>query len=126
MATGWLNRHYLFTQSHTPRLLVDRVDFVSGPGFIDGPLGRERAGCPPRSLGPQFIVTPICVFDFDEETKRARLKSVHPGHTVSEVKRLTGFEPIIPSKVPETDPPTSDELKFLRDFDPEGILQKLC
>lgn len=126
MATAWLNRVYLFTQSHTPRLFVDKVDFISGPGFIDGPKGRENAGCPERSEGPRYIVTPICVFDFDEETKRARLKSVHPGHTVEEVKSKTGFKPIIPSKVPETQPPTGDELAFLRDFDPEGILPRLC
>jgi glutaconate CoA-transferase subunit B len=126
MATAWLKRVYLFTQSHTPRLFVDKVDFVSGPGFIDGPKGRENAGCPAHSEGPRYIVTPICVFDFDEETKRARLKSVHPGHTVEEVKTRTGFKPIIPSKVPETEPPTREQLAFLRDFDPDRILPQLC
>jgi glutaconate CoA-transferase, subunit B len=126
MATAWLNRHYLFTLSHSPRLLVDKVDFISGPGFIDGPGARERAGCPARSAGPRFLITPICVFDFDEETKRARLKSVHPGYTVQDVKERTGFKPIIPSRVPETEPPTTNELEFLRGFDPARILQKLC
>lgn len=126
MATAWLNRVYLFTQSHTPRLLVDKVDFISGPGFIDGPKGREKAGCPARSEGPRYIVTPICVFDFDEETKRARLKSVHPGHSVEEVKSRTGFKPIIPSRVPETEPPTVEQLAFLRAFDPDKILPRLC
>jgi glutaconate CoA-transferase subunit B len=71
-------------------------------------------------------VTPICVFDFDEETKRARLKSVHPGHTVEEVKSRTGFKPIIPSRVPETEPPTVEQLAFLRAFDPDQILPRLC
>jgi len=126
MATAWLNRVYLFTHGHSPRLFVDKVDFISGPGFIDGPGGRERAGCPARSKGPRYIVTPLCIFDFDEETKRARLKSIHPGHSVEEVKRSTGFSPIIPSKVPETEPPTVEELAFLRAFDPERILPRLC
>ena len=126
MATAWLNRVYLFTHGHTPRLFVDKVDFISGPGFIDGPKGREKAGSPARSEGPRYIVTPICVFDFDEETKQARLKSVHPGHTVEEVKTKTGFKPIIPSKVPETEPPTVEELAFLRAFDPDRILPQLC
>jgi len=126
MATAWLNRVYLFTHGHTPRLFVDKVDFISGPGFIDGPNGRQKAGSPARSEGPRYIVTPICVFDFDEETKQARLKSVHPGHTVEEVKARTGFKPIIPSNVPQTEPPTEEELAFLRAFDPESILPKLC
>ena len=70
MATAWLNRVYLFTHAHSPRLFVDKVDFISGPGFIDGPEGRRKAGSPARSEGPRYIVTPICVFDFDEETKQ--------------------------------------------------------
>ena len=126
MATAWLNRVYLFTHAHTPRLLVEKVDFISGPGFIDGPKCRENAGSPARSEGPRYIVTPICVFDFDPATKQARLKSVHPGHTVAEVKSRTGFKPIIPSKVPETEPPTVEELAFLRAFDPDRILPQLC
>jgi glutaconate CoA-transferase subunit B len=126
MAPAWLNRYYLFTQSHNPRVLVDKVDFISGPGFIDGPNGRKNAGCPERSKGPSCIVTPICVFDFDEETKHARLKSVHPGTTVADVKEKTGFKPIIPSHVPTTEPPTAEELEFLRSFDPQGILPQLC
>ncbi|MDP2916849.1 MAG: CoA-transferase [Dehalococcoidia bacterium] len=126
MATAWLKRVYLFTQSHTPRLFVEKVDFISGPGFIDGPEGRKKAGAPPYSKGPKYVVTPIAVFDFDEETKIMRLKSVHPGHTVEEVKSRMSFTPIIPSKVPETEPPTVDELAFIRSFDADRILPQLC
>jgi glutaconate CoA-transferase, subunit B len=125
MATAWFNRVYLFTLGHSPRLFVEKVDFISGPGFIDGPGGRERYGCPARSKGPQFIVTPICIFDFEPETLKARLKSVHPGHTVAEVVERTGFKPIIPSTVPETEPPTVDELAFIRTFDRDKIIPRL-
>ena len=126
MATAWLKRVYLFTHAHTPRLFVEKVDFVSGPGFLDGKGGREKAGCPLYSEGPRYVVTPIAVFDFDEETKIMRLKSVHPGHTIEEVKERTGFTPIIPANVPETEPPTVEELKFMREFDVDGILPQLC
>lgn len=126
MATAWLKRVYLFTNAHTPRLFVEKVDFISGPGFLDGKGGRERAGSPSYSEGPRYIVTPICVFDFDEETKAARLKSVHPGHTVEEVKSRTGFKPIITGNVPETEPPTVQELAFIREFDPDRILPQLA
>ena len=125
IATAWLKRVYLFTLSHSPRLLVEKVDFVSGPGFLDGPGGRERAGCPPYSEGPRYVVTPLAIFDFDEETKIMRLKSVHPGHTVEEVKSQTGFTPIIPAKVPETEPPTTEEIAFIRQYDPEAILPQI-
>jgi len=125
MATAWLKRVYLFTLAHTPRLFVEKVAFVSGPGFLDGPGGRERFGCPSYSKGPIYVVTPIAVFDFEEETKLMRLKSVHPGHTIEEVKSRTGFTPIVPAKVPETEPPTVEELAFIRAFDRDRILPQL-
>lgn len=125
MATAWLKRVYLFTNTHTPRLFVEKVDFMSGPGFGDGPGWREKMGCPSYSKGPRYVVTPIAVFDFEEETKLMRLKSVHPGHTVEEVVSRTGFKPVIPARVPKTEPPTVDELEFIRSCDPDGILPQL-
>ena len=109
----------------SPRLFVDKVDFISGPGFVDGPGGRERIGSPSYSEGPRYVVTPVAIFDFDEETKVMRLKSVHPGHTVEEVKSRMGFIPIIPDNVPETEPPTVEELELIRAFDPDRILPRL-
>ena len=114
----------LFTHYHTPRLFVEKVDFISGPGYLDGPGARERAGCPPGG-GPRYVITPICIFDFAEETKIMRLKSVHPGHTVEEVLNRTGFTPIIPANIPETEPPTVEEVAFMRAMDPEGLLPRL-
>ncbi|MFH1489310.1 MAG: hypothetical protein ABII06_10420, partial [Pseudomonadota bacterium] len=78
------------------------------------------------SEGPRYVVTPIAIFDFDEESKLMRLKSVHPGHTVEEVKSRMGFKPIIPDRVPETEPPTVEELELIRSFDPDGILPRLA
>jgi glutaconate CoA-transferase subunit B len=115
---------FLFTGIHNPRLFVEKVDFISGPGYLDGPGAREKVGCLPDG-GPRFVITPIGIFDFDEETKIMRLKSVHPGHTVKEVLEKTGFTPIVPKDVPETEPPTGEEVAFMRSFDPEGILPKL-
>jgi len=64
--------------------------------------------------GPKYCVTPLCVFDFEEETKRMRLKSVHPGVSVEHVIRETGFAPIVPATVPLTDAPSAAELDALR------------
>jgi glutaconate CoA-transferase subunit B len=126
MATAWLKRSYIFTHFLSPRLFVDKVDFVSGPGFVDGTGGRERIGSPAYSEGPRYVVTPAAIFDFEEETKMMRLKSIHPGHKVEEVKSRMGFSPIIPEKVPETEPPTVEELEIIRSFDPDGILPRLA
>lgn len=126
MATALLKRVYIFSASHSPRLFVEKVDFISGPGFIDGPGGREKAGCPPHSKGPRFVITPLAILDFDDGTKLMRLKSVHPGHTVDEVVGKMGFKPIVPAHVPETDPPTAQELAIMRAMDPDGILARIA
>ena len=69
-------------------------------------------------------LTPLCFMDFDENSKRMRLKSIHPGVSVDEVVANTGFELIIPASVPVTEPPTESEMQVLRTrVDPEGILR---
>jgi glutaconate CoA-transferase, subunit B len=115
----------LFTGTHTPRIYVEKVDFISGPGYGTGPGWRESMDCPPGG-GPRYVITPICIFDFDEETKIMRIKSIHPGHTVEEVLQRTGFKPIVPAKIPETEPPTVEEVEFFRALDPDGFLPKLA
>ena len=54
-----------------------------------------------------------------------RLHSLHPGVSVDDVLRNTGFEPIVPAHVPQTEPPTEEELRLLRGrVDPGGILRR--
>lgn len=125
MALGRVKRYYIFSHVHTPRVFVERVAFMSGPGFLDGKTTREEAGCAPTSEGPRLAVTPLGVFDFDEDSKAMRIKSVHPGHSVEEIQTMTGFGLVIPKSVPGTEPPTEEELDILRGFDPEGILRQL-
>jgi len=60
---------------------------------------------------------------FDDETKRMKLISVHPGVTVEDVVENTGFELIIPDEVSETKPPTEVDLRLLREeIDSAGIV----
>jgi hypothetical protein len=50
---------------------------------------------------------------------------VHPGVTVEEVVKATGFELAIPEVVPETRLPTDTELALIRErIDPEGFSSK--
>ena len=107
---------------HNPRKFVPRVDFISGAGFIDGgPNAREQAGL--RHGGPRWVLTELGVFDFDEATGRMRVKSIHPGYTLAEVQERTGFDLIVPPEIPETRPPTDEEIRLLRtEIDPHGVL----
>jgi glutaconate CoA-transferase subunit B len=106
---------------HSRRRFVPRVDFISGAGFIDGPGAREKAGL--RRGGPRWVLSELGVFDFDPATCRMRVKSIHPGHTIAEVRDQTGFDLVVPPQVPDTTPPTAEELRLLRrEIDPHGVM----
>jgi glutaconate CoA-transferase subunit B len=106
---------------HERRVFVDRVDFVSAPGHGDGAGWREKLGLP--GGGPEKVITDKAVLGFDERTKRMTLESVHPGVSVEDVVAATGFELLMTAPVPQTVPPSSDELTAIRErIDADGKL----
>jgi glutaconate CoA-transferase subunit B len=115
--------YYIYANSHTRRSFVDRCDFVTAFGWGEGGKdARKKLGIP--GGGPRYVVTPLCIMDFEEETKRMRLKSTHPGVKLQDVIDNTGFELIVPDKVPSTQPPTVKQLRILRNrIDVEGVLR---
>ena len=109
-------RVVIYSMSHDRRTFVEHVDFISGPGFVHGRDGLHGGG-------PSLIVTPLCTMDFDPDTHRARLATLHPGVTLDQVLEATGFAPVLPVELETTPPPTSEELSILRRMDPAGLLQ---
>ena len=99
---------------HDRKRFVEKLDFLTTPGYLDGPGAREAAGLP-KGTGPYRVVTTLALLDFDPATKRMRLERVQPGVTVDEVTESTGFELIVPDDVPENDPPSAEELRLLRE-----------
>lgn len=113
-------RHFVIVTRHNLRTFVERLDYLTTPGFLTGPGARESVGLP--GGGPLAIVTDKCVFEFDDQTCEAYVKSVHPGVTIDDVIAATGF--VIPprSLVAETPAPTDEELRILRTrIDPQGV-----
>jgi len=96
----------LFRMEHTPRILVDKVDFISAPGT--SPPGTYRTG------GPTALITGRCVFSFDRAAGRFTLESVHPGHDADEIRRETGFAYGEPDSVPPTEVPNDKVLAAIR------------
>jgi glutaconate CoA-transferase subunit B len=106
--------------NHERRRLVDRVSFVTSPGYGDGSPGwRERVGL--LGGGPAAIITTLCVLRFPAGGGEAYLSSVHPGRTVDEVRSATGWDLRVADEVTETLAPTNDELAAIRRFDPDGF-----
>ncbi|HJQ61693.1 MAG TPA: 3-oxoadipate--succinyl-CoA transferase subunit B, partial [Burkholderiales bacterium] len=98
---------------------VERVDFVTSPGFLGGGSTRRDSGL--AAGGMYRVVTDLGLFGFDEETKRMKIVALHPGVTVSQVQENTGFEMGASSDIRVTDPPKANELAFLRRLDPERL-----
>ena len=105
--------------THEKRKMVNKLDYLTSPGYLDGPGARERAGL--LGGGPSLVVTNLCQMDFDPETKRIRLATVHPGVTGEQVLENSGFDLKVPKNVPTTECPTCEELDLLRAIDPTGI-----
>jgi len=99
-------RTVVFRTEHTRRSLVEHCDFVSAAGAT--PPDVLRLG------GPSKVVTPKATLGFDAGAGELRLASVHPGHTIDEVRENTAFDLGDTSKVPVTGAPTTDELRVLR------------
>lgn len=97
----------------SPRRFVPKVDFITTPGYLDGPGARERAGLPPGT-GPYKVITNLAVLGYDEETKRMMVESIHPGCTLEDVQQNTGFELIV-KDIRTTPLPTDQELRILRE-----------
>jgi len=101
----------------TKRSFVDTIDFVTSPGHLGGERPREWQGA-----GPTVVVTGLGVYGFDGGTGEMTLESLHPGVTLEQVRENTGWEMKVAANVRETDPPTADELRIIREeLDPEGV-----
>jgi glutaconate CoA-transferase subunit B len=115
-----LSRRWVTLMSHERRRLVEKVSFVTSPGYGDGtPHWRKQNGL--LGGGPAAIITTMCVFRFPELGGEAYLASVHPGHTVEEVRAETGWDLRVAEHVSETAPPSESELAAIRRFDPDGF-----
>ena len=99
---------------HDKRRFIEKVDFITTPGYLTGPNAREEAGLPPGT-GPYRVVTTLAVMGYHPESKRMMLLATQPGVSVEEVLENTGFELLIADEVKENFPPSEEELHILRE-----------
>jgi glutaconate CoA-transferase subunit B len=105
----------------TPRTFVNRVDFISGAGYLEGAGARERHGLPAQ--GPWRVVTNAAMFDFSEEESSLRAKWLYPGVTPDSIKAQMSFLPLGLDAAQTITPPREEELDVLRSrIDPRRLL----
>jgi len=102
------------------RRFVEKVDFITTPGYLDGPGARERAGLP-EGTGPYRVISQLGIYSFDQATKRLQLLALHPGVTVEDIQAKSSFEILISDEIQTTQPPTEEERRLLHEIDPTGM-----
>jgi len=117
-----LSKRIVIVTPHEKRRMVGKVDFVTSPGFLEGSESRKRLDL---GGGPSAVITTMGVLRFDQQTKEMRLDSYHPGLSLDQVKQNTGWDLKVSPSVKETEPPTVEEVRILREeLDPQGIFLK--
>jgi glutaconate CoA-transferase subunit B len=114
-----LSKRLVVIMVHEKRRLVERVSYITSPGYGDGDNWRARAGLPRG--GPSAAITTLGVLRFDARTGEAILHSYHPGQSVESVRAETGWDLRVAPDVRETQPPTARELEIIRQYDPQGF-----
>jgi glutaconate CoA-transferase subunit B len=105
---------FFIVMKHSSRSFVQHLDFLSTLGH--GRTGVERRELGIKTLGPQMLVTDLCVMQPNPETCEMEVTSLHPGVTPDDVRKQTGWPVRFSSSLQETEPPTSHELTVLRDL----------
>ncbi len=104
---------------HQKHRLVERVDYITSPGFLDGGEARARLGL--AGGGPAVVITDRAILRPFGDTNELHLASTHPGHTVEEIVENTGWELKSVPDLGETTPPTAEEMAALHHIDKEGF-----
>jgi glutaconate CoA-transferase subunit B len=101
---------------------VEKLDYFTSPGYLEGGDARDRSGLFPKGSGPSMLLTTKGVFRFDQATKELVLTKVHPGVTVDMVKKDIPWDLKVAEDLSETDRPTDAEIDFVRDFAPTEVV----
>jgi glutaconate CoA-transferase subunit B len=114
-----LERLCYHVRRHSPRVFVEKVDFVCGLGY-----GKRREEVGLEVGWPGTVISDLGVFGWDQAEGHMRIESLHPGVSFDDVQAKTGFAwPKSDGRTyPVTAAPTEEELYWIREkIDPRGF-----
>jgi glutaconate CoA-transferase subunit B len=114
-----LAKRLAIIMAHDKKRFPERVSYVTSPGYGDGGDWRQRVGLPRG--GPSAVITTLGVLGFAPDSHEMQLRSWHPFTTPDEVRANTGWELKIAPDAHETSAPTAEELRLIREIDPQGF-----
>ena len=113
-----MSERLIAIMNHEKHRLVDQVQYITSPGFLDGGDARQRAGLP--GAGPAAVITDRAIMRPHGASNELHLYNVHPGHTQAEIIENTGWDLKIAPGLSETPKPTSAEMDALHQIDKDG------
>lgn len=116
---GYAKRTVLTMRGGT---FVNKLDYLTSPGYMDGGDSREKSGLFPPGSGPSLLISKKGIFRFDPTTKEMFLAQVHPGINIEDIKKDIPWELKIADDLSETEPPSEQEIRFIREFAPMEVL----
>jgi glutaconate CoA-transferase, subunit B len=112
-------RKILVIMRQARRSFVERMDFRTSPGHSGDPEHDRARGW--SGSGPTSVVTDLGTYGFDEQTGEMTLLTTHPGVSLEQVGESMAWEPKLAPELGETPPPSDEELRIIRQLDPEGV-----
>lgn len=102
------------------RAFVEKLDFLTSPGHLDGGDARQKLGMP--GLGPQIVITDRALFTFANPEREMMLTEVAPGETAETIQAEIGWPLRVSPDLRVISPPTDEELAIIRqELDPTGL-----
>ena len=107
-------REVLIILRQSRRTFVEKVEFVTSAGFLNGGNERSLLGIP--GAGPKAVITDLGVLTPDPHSKELVLSQIHPGITFEQVRAATGWDLRASGDLATTEAPTVEQLRALRDL----------
>ena len=120
-----LASHLILVGLQSPQKFVKKLDFMTSVGWLEGGDSRKKAGL--VGAGPTAVITSAGVYDFEPESKKMRIKTLHPGVAPELAQLASGFELVRPAgEIPVTPVPTKEIIEILRnEVDPRVVFTSM-
>ena len=96
------------------RAFVEKLDFITSAGHLEGGDSRKRAGLPGK--GPTAVITDLCVLEPDPVSRELTVTSIHPGVDRAQIDAATGWHVRYAAQVATTPVPSDATLQVLREL----------
>lgn len=104
---------FVVMRRHDPGAMPVQLDFCTSPSPVR--VRDEGDVAIPRGHGVSMVITPLGVLRRTDKFGELVLVSVHPGITSEQVQRATGWDLQVSDELVETEPPSHEDVRLLRE-----------